>query len=146
MIADDFVAQMSLTRESLIWYQKHDRDCRAIAHRLRHGKWPRSTPVQLRRERIDEFSLRDGVLVRNRRDSEHTSAIVWPAAKRFELLHRHHDTSTAAHCGAGKMYEVLRRRVWLPGMKRLCEEYVRSCRRCGKKKDTRPQIPPLIPQ
>ena len=112
--------QMSLSRESVVWYQKPDKDCRSIAHRLRHGKWPRFTPVSLRRETIDEFSLQDGVLVRSRSASA-APVIVWPAAKRFELLHNHH-VITAAHCGASKMYEVLGRRAWFPGMKRLCSE------------------------
>ena len=101
--------------------------------------------MSLRREPIEEFSLQDGVLVRSRSASA-APVIVWPAAKRFELLYSHHDVSTAAHCGASKMYEVLSRGVWFPGMKRLCEEYVRCCSRCSSKKSTRAQNPPLIPQ
>ena len=91
--------------------------------------------------------MQDGVLVRERDGSQgSTPVIVWPVAKRFELFHGHHDVSAAAHCGADKMHHVLCRRVWFPGMRRLCEEYVRSCRRCGKKKDTRSRSPPLLPQ
>ena len=143
LIPADFLTQLSMGRDSLIWYQRHDKDCRSIAHRLRHGKWPRFTPVSLRRERIEEFSLQDGMLMRNR---DGTQVIVWPSAKRFEVLYGHHDVSTAAHCGASKMFEVLSRNVWFPGMRRLCDEYVRSCRQCSSKKSTRPQSPPLIPQ
>ena len=147
LISPDFLGQISMEKESLIWYQKHDNICRSIAHRLRHGKWPRSAPVSLRRERVEEFSLQDGVLVRTCSRSEgSTPVIVWPVAKRFELLRGHHDVSTAAHCGADKMHAILCRRVWFPGMRRLCEEYVRGCRRCGKKKDARSRTPPLLPQ
>lgn len=77
----DFLVQLSLKPESLVWYQKHDRNCRAIAHYLNHGKWPRFTPPYLKRETRDDFFFRDGVLLRRQTRPGSPDRIVWPVAK-----------------------------------------------------------------
>lgn len=143
---DDTLVKLSLKPESLAWYQRHDKNCRAIAHRLNHGKWPRFASPVLRRQRIADFFLKDGILYRRSNISEHTSLIVWPVAKRFEVLFNRHDVSHHAHGGADKMYEQIRKYIWYPGLKSDCHDYVRSCTNCSQKKDTRSQFPPLLPQ
>lgn len=146
LTAADFLVQQTLKPESLVWYQKHDRNCRAIVHRLNHGKWPRFANRALRREPVEDFALKGDILIRKCPGSEGEAVIVWPTAKRFELMYNHHDVTDGAHGSGVKMYEVLRRYVWYPGLKRDCEDYVRSCRRCSSRKSTQQQHPPLLPQ
>ena len=135
----DTLAGNSLKPDALKWYQRHDRNCRAIAHRLNHGKWPRFAPPALKREPAAEFSLRGGLVYRGER-------LVWPLAKRYELMYEHHDVSHHAHGGAGKLYEILKRHAWYPGLRTDCDDYVRSCQRCCQKKSTDARRPPLLPQ
>ena len=139
LTAADFLVQSPLKPDALLWYQKHDRNCRAIAHRLNHGKWPRFAPPHLKREPAENFRLRDGLVYRG-------DQIVWPVAKRFEVMYRHHDVSHHAHGGAAKLHEMLSRHVWYPGLLLDCRAYLSSCDRCSQKKDTRSHVPPLLPQ
>ena len=37
---DAELSRLSLDRDSIRWYQKHDKDCRALVHHLKHHKWP----------------------------------------------------------------------------------------------------------
>ena len=136
----------SFSRDSVIWYQKHDKDCRALVHRLKYEKWPKFCYPVLKKEHISKFSLRDGILC-VQSTSEAEPRIVWPRAKRFEMLQQHHDPSHHGHCGHEKLYEKLSRHIWYVGLKRDCKNYVDSCKRCSEKKDDRgPPAPPLLPQ
>ena len=136
----------TFSREEIIWYQKHDRDCRAIVHHLRFGKWPSRCSPALKRHDVAKFVLKDGILHRYD-DTPGDSRIVWPLAKRFELLSQNHDPAHHGHCGEGKLFEKLSRYVWYPKLRSDCHEYVRSCERCSQRKDTRGvPPPPLIPQ
>ena len=146
LTAADLLVQLSLKPESLVWYQKHDRNCRAMAHYLNHGKWPRFTPPYLKREPVGTFLFRDGILLKHQTRPEDRDLIVWPVAKRFELLYRHHDVSQHAHGGGSKLYELVGRGVWYPGLKKDCADYVRSCVRCSQSKSTGLQNSPLLPQ
>ena len=135
----DSLMQFPLKPDALLWYQKHDRNCRAIAHRLKHGKWPRFAPPALKREPADCFAFKDGLIYRD-------DQLVWPVAKRYELMYQHHDVSHHAHGGGVKMHELLSRHVWYPGLKSDCNDYVRSCTRCSQRKNTESHRPPLLPQ
>ena len=146
LTAADFLVQLSLKPESLVWYQKHDRNCRAIAHLLNHGKWPRFTPPYLKRESAAGFHLRDGILLRRPTEQTGRDQIVWPVAKRHELLYSHHDVTQHAHGGSEKLYEIVGRHAWYPGLKRDCGDYVRSCDRCSQRKSDKFQNYPLLPQ
>ena len=135
----DFLLQFPLKQDALIWYQRHDRSCRAIAHYLNHGKWPRFASPVLKREPPSRFVMMDGLVYRG-------NQLVWPVAKRFELMYRHHDVSHHAHGGGSKLCELLSRHVWYPGLKSDCDDYVRSCTRCSQRKSTRSHRPPLLSQ
>ena len=144
-VAADCLIDCNIEPGALIWHQKHDKNCRALAFRLRTGKWPRYCPAALKRETVDNFTLRQGILYR--KGSSGSFQIVWPIARRFEMLYRHHDTSTGAHCGADKLYEILSRSIWYLGLKGDCHSYVASCELCSAKKSDRgPPRPPLLPQ
>ena len=146
LTAADLLVQLSLKPESLVWYQKHDRNCRAIAHFLNHGKWPRYAPPYLKREPPGTFLFRDGMIFRRQAPPGDRDLIVWPVVKRFELLYHHHDVSQHAHGGETKLYELVSRWVWYPGLRRDYADYVRSCKRCSQRKSTRLQNSPLLPQ
>ena len=135
----DFLLQFPLKPDALLWYQRHDRNCRAIAHRLNHGKWPRFAPAVLKREPSDRFVMKDGLVYRD-------DKLVWPVAKRYELMYQHHDVSHHAHGGGAKLGELLSRHAWYPGLKSDCDDYVRSCTRCSQRKSTRSHRPPLVSQ
>ena len=135
----DFLLQSPLKPDAVSWYQRHDRNCRAIAHRLNHGKWPRFASPVLKRESADRFVMKDGLVYRD-------GQLVWPVAKRFELMYQHHDVSHHAHGGGAKLSELLSRHVWYPGLRSDCDDYVRSCTRCSQRKSTQSHRPPLLPQ
>ena len=139
-------SSLSVDRDSIIWHQKHDKDCRALVHHLKFKKWPKFCSPALKKEDINNFALRDGILcVQGQTGAE--QRIVWPRAKRFEMLYQHHDLSHHGHCGHEKLYEKLSRHIWYVGLKRDCKNYVDSCKRCSEKKDDRgPAPPPLLPQ
>ena len=144
--ATDRYVQLPLKPEALRWYQRHDRNCRAIAHRLNHGKWPRYAPPYLKRQPADSFRLSDGLIFRVYGDQSGSWQVVWPLAKRYELFYAHHDTSDHAHGGYAKMYELLSRHAWYPGIRADCEDYVRTCERCDQRKSSQGHTPPLLPQ
>ena len=81
--ADRFV-QLPLKPDALGWYQRHDRNCRAIAHCLNHGKWPRYAPPSLKRQPADTFRLNDGIVFRVSGEDTDNWQVVWPLAKRYE--------------------------------------------------------------
>lgn len=141
-VAADSLVQYPLKPESLVWYQRHDRNCRSIAYHLKHGKWPQYTPPYLKRFPISDFLLKDGILMKR----EESLKVVWPIAKRFEIIFHHHDVSHHAHGGSERLYEQLQRSVWYPGLRRDCDDYVRSCDKCGRRKSVRVQNAPLLPQ
>ena len=143
---DDTVPIMSRGREEILWYQKHDRNCRAIVHGLKHGKWPRFCPPILKREKVESFSLQNGILCR-RDTMRDDPKVVWPVAKRFEMMYKNHDVSHHAHGGSEKLFQKLSQQIWYPGLKRDCSNYVSSCKRCSRSKDDRGVAPPpLLPQ
>ena len=84
--ATDRYMQLPLKPEALRWYQRHDRNCRAIAHRLNHGKWPRYAPPYLKRQPADSFRLSDGLIFRVSGDQSGSWQVVWPLAKRYEFI------------------------------------------------------------
>ena len=113
-------SSLSADRDSIIWYQKHDKDCRALVHHLKFKKWPKFCSPALKKEDINNFALRDGILcVQGQTGAE--QRIVWPRAKRFEMLYQHHDISHHGHCGHEKLYEKLSRHIWYVGLKRDCK-------------------------
>ena len=137
---------LSMDRDTIIWYQKHDKDCRAVVHYLKYKKWPKFCSPTLKREDVDKFELRDGILCIQGGPGT-AVRIVWPRAKRFELLYQHHDPSHHGHCGHEKLFEKVSRHVWYLGLKHDCKNYVDSCERCSQKKDSRgAPAPPLLPQ
>ena len=140
------LTRLSLDRDSIRWYQKHDKDCRALVHNLKHKKWPKFCSPVLKRQDISKFVLHDGILF----FSEYPGAslkVVWPRAKRYEILYQYHDPSHHGHCGYEKLFEKVSRDVWYMGLRRDCENYVASCERCSEKKGDRgPPAPPLLPQ
>ena len=75
-----------------------------------------------------------GILLRRQAQHAGSDLIVWPVAKRFELLYAHHDVSQHAHGGGSKLYELISRHVWDPGLKRDFADYVRNCDRCSHRK------------
>ena len=134
------------SQPEIIWYQKHDKTCRALVHRLKNQKWPKFCSPSLKKENIAHFFMRDGILCRQV-DPREPVTIVWPVAKRFEIMHRNHDVSHHSHCGHDKMHEKLSRAIWYPGLRRDCKNYVDSCRRCSAAKDDKgPPLPPLVSQ
>ena len=142
----DCLIDIGLEPDALIWYQKHDTYCRALAFRISRGKWPRYCPPTLKRENVDRFRFVNGILCRSAHGGDKLQ-VVWPVAKRFEALHRHHDSPLGSHCGEAKLYEALSRHIWYLGLQRDCRNYVASCVRCSAKKDDRgPPPPPILPQ
>ena len=124
--------------------------CKALRRPPRHlwtwGKWPRYCPPALKRENAAHFQFVNGILCRCAPCAGHMQ-VVWPVAKRFELMYRHHDNSIGSHCGGEKLYDIISRRVWYLGLRRDCQNYVASCGRCiGKKDDRGPPPPPILPQ
>ena len=142
----DHVVNALASQSEIIWYQKHDKTCRALVHRLKHQKWPKFCSPTLKKEKVEHFFLRDGILCRQV-GSDAPVTVVWPQAKRFELMYRNHDVSHHAHCGYEKMHEKLSRSISYPGLGRDCKNYVDSCQRCSAGKDDRgPPVPPLVAQ
>lgn len=146
LVAGPSLAKLDLDRESIVWYQKHDKDCRALAHYIKYQKWPKFCSPSLKRHPVENFILQDRIICH--KDSRSGALkVVWPRAKRFELLYEHHDPSHHAHCGHEKLYEKVSRYVWYIGLKADCKNYVDSCTRCSQRKDDRgPPAPPLLPQ
>ena len=140
--ACDRFVQLPLKSEALRWYQRHARNCRATAHRLNHGEWPPYTPPCLKRHPVSCFRLDDGVVMRAADSDAENWQVVWPLAKRFELFYAHHDTSDYAHGGYAKMYDLLSRHAWYPGIKADYEDYMRTCERLNQRKRSNSQPPP----
>ena len=88
------LTRLSLDRDSIRWYQKHDKDCRALVHNLKHKKWPKFCSPVLKRQDISKFVLHDGILF----FSEYRGAslkVVWPRAKRYEIEYERYEPSQA---------------------------------------------------
>ena len=146
LVAGVDLAKLSMDRCSIIWYQKHDKDCRAIAHHLKYHKWPKFCSPALKRQDINMFSMNDGILCYKGRQGTDTK-IVWPRVKRFEILYANHDPSHHGHRGSDKLYQKISQHIWYVGLKRDCKNYVESCSLCSRRKDDRgPPSPPLLPQ
>ena len=113
---------------------------------IQGGIPPYNCPPALKRENRTRFEFVNGILCRHSPNDDRFQ-VVWPVAKRFEILHRYHDTSIGSHCGESKLYDVVSRHLWYLGLRRDCQAYVASCSRCSAKKDDQgPPPPPLLPQ
>ena len=68
---------------------------------------------------LDKFVFSDDILFY--RDSPKTPPnVVWPRAKRYEILHQNHDPSHHGHCGDEKLFEMkVSRDLWYDSGPRL---------------------------
>lgn len=55
---------------------------------------------------------------------------------RLHLLQTHHDSPATGHPGRAKMFELLARSYYWPGMRKSVERYIRNCHTCKRSKTT----------
>ena len=72
--------------------------------------------------------------------------MVVPQDRQEALIHEAHDGRFSGHFVAKKVFELLRRRYWWPGMRAAVRRYCRSCLVCASRKgQTQSLKPPLQP-
>lgn len=86
------------------------------------------------RKHLAEYTLVDGTLYFRQR-------MCIPASLRIQILQEAHENPLAAHPGYHKMFAILTRHFYWPGMKKDTLEYVRRCLNCQKTKAERVKLP-----
>lgn len=76
--------------------------------------------------RYVKYGLKEGVLYK-KTWSKQDFLICVPERLIRKLLQMHHDDSLSGHLGVKRTYEVMRRRYIFPNMKKVIEEYIKSC-------------------
>jgi hypothetical protein len=84
---------------------------------------------QVQSDSRTDFKIRDGLLYKE--DNPSPPRLYIPdCSLRTDLLKEAHDSSTSGHLGRDKTYELLSRTFYWPRMRKIVEEYVRSCPSC----------------
>ncbi|GJJ75505.1 hypothetical protein EMPS_07863 [Entomortierella parvispora] len=81
------------------------------------------------------YSFQNNLLYFTRRGAT-TLAIPRHSPIRLTLLHDAHDSATAGHFGFQKTYDNLRRFVYWPHIAKDTQQYVATCERCQRNKDS----------
>jgi RNase H-like domain found in reverse transcriptase/Reverse transcriptase (RNA-dependent DNA polymerase)/Integrase zinc binding domain/Integrase core domain/gag-polyprotein putative aspartyl protease len=76
-----------------------------------------------------DFKVRDGLLYKEEKPSP-PRLYIPEGPLRTDLLKEAHDTATSGHLGRDKTFERLARTFYWPRMRKLVDEYVRSCPSC----------------
>ena len=67
-----------------------------------------------------------------------------PKGRRQELIREAHDGRFSGHFAEKRIFELLRRRYWWPGMRADVRRYCRSCLVCASRKGTGHSIKPAL--
>jgi hypothetical protein len=87
-----------------------------------------------------DFKVRDNLLYKEEKPSP-PRLYIPDCSLRTDLLKEAHDSSTSGHLGRDKSYELLSRTFYWPRMRKIVDEYVRSCPSCQASKPS--QRPPI---
>ena len=87
----------------------------------------------------DRLRIEDGLLYYHWKgespSDESRLKLVLPEKYRSVVLHQLHDSKTAAHLGANKVYEKVKARYYWPGVSQYVRWWVATCQTCQRFKD-----------
>ena len=130
-----FVASVVVASEDSGAAQRVDPDFRLVFAYLDKGTLPdydsEARKVVLNSE---AFDLTDGVLYRESSTTPGKWCLVVPQDRREALIREAHDGRFSGHFTKKKIFELLKRRYWWPGMRAAVRRYCRSCLVCASRK------------
>ena len=137
-LAEDYVNYIctkavpkAMTLEEIKQETKHDAEMQAVIKAVESDQWS-NQEVQNYKKLKDELSVFNGlVLTRNR--------IVIPSSLRSKAV----DLAHGGHQGIVKTKQLIRDKVWLPGIDKLADEKVKNCLSCQAASTKSPPLEPL---
>ena len=94
----------------------------------------------------EAFDFTDGLLYHESPNLPGRWCVVVPTGRREALIKEAHDGRFSGHFAEKKIFELLRRQYWWPGMRADVRRYCRSCLVCASRKGQSRSIrPPLQP-
>ena len=128
--------------------QYQDPDFKPIIDYLQKGVLPEDDKVA--RKIVlhnDNFDVIDGLLQHENPNFPGRWCVAIPKEKRADLIREAHDGRFSGHFAEKRIYELLRRRYWWPGMRADVRKYCRSCLVCASRKGSghtnRPALQPI---
>ena len=115
--------------------QRSDSDFKLIFAYLETGTLPEDDS-EARKVALnsDAFDLVDGVLYHEGATTPGRWCLAVPHDRRETLIHEAHDGRFSGHFAEKKIFELLRRQYWWPGMRAAVWRYCRSCLVCAARK------------
>jgi transposase InsO family protein len=139
------VNHLTVLDEGLASHQQSDAVTQDVLRHLRAKTRPKPTSPELREllRSWNKLSETNGILVAE--VEVHASlrprrVPYVPVGQRTGLLEMAHDR---VHLGRERVYDLLKRRVFWPQLRRDVEDFVRTCSQCQQYKNTANQTPPL---
>ena len=121
--------------------QRKDSQFKSIIAYLEDGTLP-GDDAEARKVVINS----DGLLYHECANTPGRWCLVVPQERREGLIQEAHDGRFSGHFAEKRIYELLRRRYWWPGMRAAVRHYCRSCLVCASRKGQSRSIkPPLQP-
>ena len=115
--------------------QRSDSDFKLIFAYLETGTLPEDdSEARKVALNIDAFDLVDGVLYHECATTPGRWCLAVPHDRREALIHEAHDGRFSGHFAEKKIFELLRRQYWWPGMRAAVRRYCRSCLVCASRK------------
>ena len=113
--------------------QYQDTELRAMIDYLKDGTLPEDDK-EARRIVLHSpnFDVIDGILHHENVNFPGRWCVAIPKEKRVDLIREAHDGRFSGHFAEKRIYELLRRRYWWPGMRADVRKYCRSCITEGK--------------
>ncbi|EYB97728.1 hypothetical protein Y032_0138g2082 [Ancylostoma ceylanicum] len=93
--------------------------------------------------RMEDFVVDEGELKMYTEDG--SLVLVVPKSARFEIFHEAHSGTFAGHFSTHKLYNLLRKRVFWPGMIQDVRKWTKECQKCFIYNANQAIVPPLKP-
>ncbi|GFO01889.1 transposon ty3-g Gag-Pol polyprotein, partial [Plakobranchus ocellatus] len=121
----------ALTLEEVRDATSQDSQLQAVMTAITTGKWT-ANPLSTYKTLKDELSAHDGVILRQNR-------IVIPEVLQKQVVKLAH----ASHQGVVKTKQLIREKVWFPGIDKMVEDHLKGCLPCQASVNTPKQRDPL---
>ena len=131
---------LPMTQRSIRYFQRKDPECKSITVLLKKGSddaiW-----ANLSRGGVEQLYIlkNDTIYVQTRNNLDRDPVLLVPKQLRNHLLHAIHRSKMFCHPGEKRMYAILRKDFWWPGMSADVKSMVKGCLSCNRSKAVQPQ-------
>ena len=125
--------------------QYGDQDFRPLIDYLKDGTLPSDDKEAKKVVLGSKFcDIMDGILYHENPNFPGRWCMAIPRGKRQQLIREAHDGRFSGHFAEKRIFELLRRRYWWPGMRADVSKYCRSCLVCASRKGNGHSIKPAL--